>query len=31
MMSAWLTSDPFIPARILMLFVQKVDSKAMYR
>lgn len=28
-MSAWLTSDPFMPARIFMLFVAKVDSRDM--
>ena len=27
--SAWLTSEPFIPARMFMLFVQKVERRDM--
>ena len=27
MMSAWPTSDPFIPARMFILFVAKVESR----
>lgn len=29
MMIAWRTSEPLIPARILMLFVEKVDRRDM--
>jgi hypothetical protein len=28
--SAWLASEPLIPARILILFVQNVESRDMY-
>lgn len=30
MMRAWVASSPLIPARMLMLFVQKVDKRDMY-
>lgn len=29
-MRAWLTSEPFIPARILMLFVENVERSDIY-